>query len=46
MRKTEVFLGSSVTCGGEGYSMVEYVRENTPHTCIKWAVSGTTLADI
>ncbi len=44
--KTIVFLGSSVTCGGDGYSMVEYVRENTDYTCIKWAISGTTLADI
>lgn len=46
MAKTIVFLGSSVTCGGDGYSMTEYVRENTSYTCIKWAVSGTTLADI
>ena len=46
MSKTIVFLGSSVTCGGDGYSMTEYVRENTDYTCIKWAVSGTTLADV
>ena len=41
-----VFLGSSVTYGDDGYSMCEYIRETTGYDVVKWAVSGTTLADI
>ena len=33
MAKTIVFLGSSVTCGGDGYSMTEYVNKT-----LKWEV--------
>lgn len=41
-----IFLGSSVTYGDDGYSMCEYIRETTGYDVVKWAVSGTTLADI
>ena len=46
--KTIVFLGSSVTYGSAsgGYSMCEYVVEKTEAKVEKWAVSGTTLADM
>lgn len=46
--KTLVFLGSSVTYGSEsgGWSMCEYLAENCGCNAVKWAVSGTTLADI
>lgn len=46
--KTVVFLGSSVTEGSasNGWSMCECVRETLGCTAVKWAVSGTTLADI
>ena len=44
--KTIIFLGSSVTYGVDNWSMCEYVRENTTYDVVKWAVSGTTLADI
>lgn len=49
--KTIVWLGSSVTFGtavAEGdYSMVDVVAEEHPGvTCLKYAVSGTTLADM
>lgn len=45
--KTVVFLGSSVTLGtaSGGWSMCEYLAENCECTSVKWAVSGTTLAD-
>jgi len=46
--KTVVFLGSSVTLGtasGE-WSMCEYLAERCGCNVSKWAVSGTTLADI
>lgn len=41
-----IFLGSSVTYGDDGWSMCEYVGETMECNVIKWAVSGTTLADI
>ena len=46
--KTILFLGSSVTYGSasDGYSFVDIIEENCGATCIKEAVSGTTLADI
>ena len=46
--KTVLFLGSSVTYGSSsgGWSMCEYVAENSSYEVIKLAVSGTTLADI
>lgn len=44
--KTIIFLGSSVTCGANGWSMCEYVREALHCNTVKWAVSGTTLADV
>ena len=44
--KTIVFLGSSVTYGGDNWSMCEYIRENEGYDVVKWAVSGTTLTDI
>lgn len=46
--KTIVFLGSSVTYGSasDGYSMCEYINEKTGADVKKWALSGTTLADI
>lgn len=45
--KTLVFLGSSVTYGSAagGFSMCEYLSETTGANVVKWAVSGTTLAD-
>ncbi len=45
--KTLVFLGSSVTYGSAagGFSMCEYLRETTDADVVKWAVSGTTLAN-
>lgn len=43
---TVIFLGSSVTVGDHGYSMVEYTAQTLPVRAVKWAVSGTTLADI
>ena len=45
-KKTIVFLGSSVTYGAEAWSMCEFVRESQGYDVVKWAVSGTTLADI
>lgn len=46
--KNIVWLGSSVTYGhaNGGRSMVEYLAENTGAHCAKYAVSGTTLANI
>lgn len=44
--KTVVFLGSSVTYGSEGWSMCDFIRETQTYDVVKWAVSGTTLADI
>ncbi len=44
--KTVVFLGSSVTYGSEGWSMCDFIRETQAYDVVKWAVSGTTLADI
>ena len=46
--KTIFFLGSSVTYGSAagGVSMVDLLAETCNCTCIKEAVSGTTLADI
>ena len=44
--KTIVFLGSSVTCGSDGWSMCDFIRESEEYDVKKWAVSGTTLADI
>ncbi len=46
--KTIVFLGSSVTQGtaSGGWSMCEYLAEYCGCNVVKWAVSGTTLADI
>ena len=41
-----VFLGSSVTYGDDGWSMCEYIRETMEWDIVKWAVPGTTLADI
>lgn len=45
--KTFFFLGSSVTFGSasNGKSFVDYIEENNNCTCIKVAVSGTTLVD-
>ena len=45
--KTFIFLGSSVTYGSaaDGRSFVELIAERCDCTCIKWAVSGTTLAE-
>ena len=46
--KTILFLGSSVTYGSAagGCSFVDIIRDECGCTCIKEAVSGTTLADI
>ena len=46
--KIIVFLGSSVTYGSAsgGYSMCDYVKEKIGAIVEKWAISGTTLADI
>ena len=46
--KTVVFLGSSVTYGSAsgGWSMCDYLAEKCGCQSVKWAVSGTTLADI
>ena len=44
--KSIIFLGSSVTDGDNGYSMCEYVAEQTGYYVTKLAVRGTTLADI
>ena len=44
--KTIVFLGSSVTSGDNGWSMCEYISETQDCTVVKWAVNGTTLADV
>lgn len=44
--KTIVFLGSSVTYGDNGWSMCEYIKETKGCNVVKWAVSGTTLADV
>ena len=44
--KKVIFLGSSVTCGADGYSMCEVVRDALGCKALKWAVSGTTLADL
>lgn len=46
--KNIVWLGSSVTYGhaNGGRSMVEYLAENTGANCAKYALSGTTLANI
>lgn len=48
MKKTLVFLGSSVTYGVDvdNYSMCEYLAATDHFEVIKWAVSGTTLADV
>lgn len=45
---TYFFLGSSVTYGygSDGESMVDFIAKRNSCTCIKEAVSGTTLADI
>ncbi len=45
--KTFIFLGSSVTYGSAsgGTSFVEYIAKEGKCTCIKEAVSGTTLVD-
>ncbi|HAN20061.1 MAG TPA: SGNH/GDSL hydrolase family protein [Clostridiales bacterium] len=43
--KTLFFLGSSVTYGSDGVSFVDFIAERNNCTCIKAAVSGTTLAD-
>lgn len=45
---TIIFLGSSVTFGSAsgGYSMCNYLAEQTGCRMVKWAVSGTTLADL
>lgn len=45
--KTFIFLGSSVTYGSAsgGYSFADYIRDDYDCTCIKEAVSGTTLVD-
>lgn len=40
------FLGSSVTFGDDGISMVECIAQRNNYVCVKEAVSGTTLADI
>lgn len=40
------FLGSSVTFGDDGISMVECIAQRNNCVCVKEAVSGTTLADI
>lgn len=44
--RTIIFLGSSVTWGADGYSMCEYIAGTTGVDVVKWALSGTTLADI
>jgi lysophospholipase L1-like esterase len=46
--KTIFFLGSSVTYGSAagGVSMADILAERLQCTCIKEAVSGTTLADV
>lgn len=44
--KTVVFLGSQVTYGAEAWSMCDFIRESQKYDVVKWAVSGTTLADI
>lgn len=48
MKKTLLFLGSSVTYGMDvdNYSMCEYLAATDRFEVIKWAVPGTTLADI
>lgn len=45
--KTFFFLGSSVTYGyaSGGVSFVDYIAERNSCTCVKEAVSGTTLVD-
>lgn len=45
--KTFFFLGSSVTCGAgaHGEGMGEFIAKRNGSTCIREAVSGTTLAD-
>lgn len=44
--KKIIFLGSSVTYGYDGWSMCEFVDDTMGCDVKKWAVSGTTLADI
>lgn len=44
--KKIIFLGSSVTLGDNGWSMCEYLEENTDYKIIKSAVNGTTLVDM
>ncbi len=46
--KTYYFLGSSVTYGmaSMGQSMADFIAKRNDCTCIKEAVSGTTLADL
>ena len=46
--KSILFLGSSVTYGSaaNGVSFVDIIRDDCGATCIKEAVSGTTLVDI
>jgi lysophospholipase L1-like esterase len=46
MNKNIIFLGSSVTYGDDGWSMCEYVRQELDCNVTKWAVPGTTLADV
>jgi len=48
MKKTLLFLGSSVTYGMDvdNDSMCEYLAATDRFKVIKWAVPGTTLADI
>lgn len=45
--RTFFFLGSSVTYGSAsgGVSFVDYIRDRNDCTCVKEAVSGTTLVD-
>lgn len=43
--KTFIFLGSSVTYGVNGRSFVEMIDERHGCTCVKLAVSGTTLVE-
>jgi hypothetical protein len=45
--ETFVFLGSSVTFGSanNGVSFVDFIEQRNGCTCVKYAVSGTTLVD-
>lgn len=44
-KKKIVFLGSSVTLGGGGWSICELIAEDERYEVTKWAVGGTTLAN-